>query len=82
MNPQQHSQHEIWLENSTTEKLLRWVQHRQQFDLPNQLLMQRKLSNIEKIHDLLSELQATKDLETAIRTGSFIKETVTPNQNE
>lgn len=82
MNPQQHSQHEIWLENSMTEKLLHWVQRRQQFDIPNQLLLQRKLANTDRIHDLLSELQATKDLETAIRTGSFIKETVTPNQNE
>ncbi len=82
MNPQQHSQHEVWLEHPFTERLLLWIQRRQQTDLPNQLLAQRKLSNLSRIQDLLSELQATKDLETAIRTGSFVKDTTTTNQNE
>lgn len=74
MNPQQHSRLEIWIEDSVTERLLLWLQRRQQTEIPNQLLACRKLGNKDRFDDLLAELQALKDLETAIRTGSFMKE--------
>lgn len=78
MTPHQKSLLEMWLDEPMTISLLQHLVRQRQIILPERMLVARKLQQPEKISDLLAELEVTKNLEDAVRSGNFLA----PAKNE